>query len=167
VTLAEQMFLEIYFGMLKAFTTDHQRHSWEVALKCRKQIGLRDLNPAYDMVTDVWLALLPIPELQLYVNDPLSPSESYQPDKNFRVDYGFWDGEKLTAVEIDGAEPSGYARDVRRDRLLRRDGVEMLHILNGEIMEHKARALLEYVPRHFFGFDWSYPSKAPDWEMPF
>jgi hypothetical protein len=77
---------------------------------------------------DTWRALLPIPELQLYVQDPLAATRSYQPDNNFRVAYGFWDGEKLTAVEIDGAEPEGYARDIRRDRLLRRAGVAVIHI---------------------------------------
>ena len=33
-----------------------------------------------------------IPELQLYVQGPLAETVSYQPDNNFKVDYGFWDG---------------------------------------------------------------------------
>ena len=116
----------------------------------------------YKSTKDVWRALLPIPELQLYVQDPLAEKVSYQPDNNFRVDYGFWDGKKLTAVEIDGAEPAGYARDIRRDRLLRRAGVDVIHILNLEIERHKARALAELLPREFFGFGWDYEGERPE-----
>jgi hypothetical protein len=50
--------------------------------------------------------------MQLYVRDPLATEVTYQPEDNFRVDHEFWDGEKLVAVEIDGAEPEGYARDI-------------------------------------------------------
>jgi hypothetical protein len=111
--------------------------------------------------------LLPIPELQLYVRDPLSDWESYQPNNNLRVDYGFWDGKRLIAVEIDGAEPAGYARDIRRDRLLKKAGVTVIHILNMELMKHKSLALLKLLPRYFFGFDWDYKSERPEFEIPF
>ena len=61
-------------------------------------------------------ALMPIPQMQIYVSDPLEdPPSKFMPDNNFRVDFGFWDGERLIAVEIDGGEPEGYAKDVRRD----------------------------------------------------
>jgi hypothetical protein len=106
------------------------------------------------------VALLPIPELQLYVNDPLSPS--YEPHNNFRVDYGFWNGRQLIAVEIDGAEPEGYAKDVRRDRLLRRAGVDVVHILNVEVAKHKGRALDRLLPRQMFGYDWDYAGQRPE-----
>jgi hypothetical protein len=131
----------------------------------QKQIGLPVqwvYADGYKSTKDVWRALLPIPELQLYVQDPLAEKVSYQPDNNFRVDYGFWDGEKLIAVEIDGAEPAGYARDIRRDRLLRRAGVDVIHILNLEIERHKARALVQLLPRRFFGLDWSYEGERPE-----
>jgi len=44
-----------------------------------------------------------------------------------------WTGNRLIAIEIDGNEPGGYARDIRRDRLLRRADVDVIHILNTEI----------------------------------
>jgi hypothetical protein len=116
---------------------------------------------AYKSTNDLWRALILIPELQLYVQDPLAEKVTYQPDNNFRVDYGFWNGEKLIAVEIDGGEPEGYAKDVRRDRLLRRAGVDVIHILNLELAKHKARALAELLPRQLFGFDWSYEGERP------
>ena len=61
-------------------------------------------------------ALLPIPQMQLYVEDVLDFKWSFQPRNNFRVDFGFWTG-TLVAVEIDGNEPEGYARDIRREGL--------------------------------------------------
>jgi hypothetical protein len=57
--------------------------------------------------------------MQIYVANPLADSASWEPSNNFRVDYGFWNGQQLI-VEIDGVEPAGYARDIRRDRMLRR-----------------------------------------------
>jgi hypothetical protein len=111
--------------------------------------------------------LIPIPELQLYVQNPLAETVAYQPDNNFRVDDGFWNCEQLIAVKIDGAEPSGYARDIRRDRLLRRAGVDVIHILNLEIAKHKARALVNLLPRQFFGHDWNYEGRRPETDIPF
>jgi hypothetical protein len=125
------------------------------------------VNIYQNFKTDVWRALVPIPELQLYVHDPLGDTETYQPGNNFRVDYGFWNGEQLIAVEIDGAEPEGYARDIRRDRLLRRAGVDVIHILNLELTKHKARALRELLPRQFFGHDWDYEGVKPERTFPF
>ncbi len=95
-------------------------------------------------------AFLPIPEMQIYVADPLDDF-AYEPNNNFRVDYGFWDGQRLIAVEIDGAEPAGYARDVRRDRMLRRGGVDVIHILNAEIEKHGERAIRNLLPFGFLG----------------
>jgi hypothetical protein len=68
----------------------------------------------YDMINDkpdpfrVYNALLPIPEMQLYVKDPLEDdtSTTYEPSNNFRVDFGFCTGESLIAIEIDGSEPT-------------------------------------------------------------
>ena len=115
----------------------------------------------YKSPTDLWRALLPIPELQLYVLDTLATTKSYQPSNNFRVDYGFWDGTQLIGIEIDGAEPSGYARDIRRDRLLRRAGVDVIHIMNLELEKHKGRALHELIPPKFFGREWDYDGERP------
>jgi hypothetical protein len=35
--------------------------------------------------------------------------DRYEPSNNFRVDFGFWTGTQLIAIEIDGNEPEGYA----------------------------------------------------------
>ena len=63
--------------------------------------------------------------------------------------------------QIDGAEPEGYARDIRRDRLLRRAGVDVIHITNWELATHKGKALAQ-----FFGFDWNYEGERP-FDLPF
>jgi hypothetical protein len=160
MTKYEEMFLDLYFGTLKTLVAYAHNSQFEIFVEAEKQIGL-PIFGWYKSPNDLWRALLPIPELQLYVQDPLSEKVSYQPNNNFRVDYGFWDGEKLIAVEIDGAEPAGYAKDIRRDRLLKRAGVEVIHILNLEIAKHRARALVKLLPRQFFGFDWNYEGKRP------
>ena len=84
-------------------------------------------------IRNLFTALMPIPQAQFYCHDPLQP-RTFIPENNFRVDFAFWNGTTFIAVEIDGREPDGYAADVRRDRLLRRAGVDVIHILNSEIM---------------------------------
>jgi hypothetical protein len=91
---------------------------------------------------------------------------------NVRVDYGFWNGEKLTAIEIDGAPPPiGFAEEVAKDRVrerrLRMQEVDVLRILNSELWEHKVRALVKLLPRQFFGFDWKYDGYRPEYSDPF
>jgi hypothetical protein len=102
-------------------------------------------------LASVYSAFLPIPEMQIYVADPLGDDLGYEPNNNFRVDYGFWNGQELIAIEIDGAEPAGYARDLRRDRMLRRAGVDVVHILNMELEKHRGRALTQLLPYVFWG----------------
>jgi hypothetical protein len=169
----EEQFLDLYFGTLRAYNSYHEAGSPEEeheVVSRAKQIGIEipwGCNLFEHPKTDVWRALLPIPELQLYVQDPLAETKTYHPDNNFRVDYGFWNGEKLIAVEIDGADPEGYARDVRRDRLLRRAGVDVIHILNLELAKYKARALIELLPPQFFGHHWDYEGVKPERPFPF
>jgi len=158
MTQWEEKFLDYYFATLKVLAATDREHAPEAS----EQIGLPWIHRRYKSKTDLWRALVPIPELQLYVQDPLAETRAYQPDNNFRVDYGFWNGQNLIAVEIDGAEPDGYAKDIRRDRLLRRAGVDVIHILNLEIAKHKARALVNLLPAQFFGHDWSYEGERPD-----
>jgi hypothetical protein len=108
-------------------------------------------------------ALLPIPQMQLYVHDVLDFGRwSFEPNNNFRVDFGFWSGTKLVAVEIDGNEPEGYARDIRRDRLLRRADVDVVHILNTEIDKHGMQLMVPLLPDSI-RFDWT---EAPVPERP-
>jgi hypothetical protein len=109
-------------------------------------------------------ALLPIPQMQLYVEDVLDFDRewTFEPNNNFRVDFGFWTGTKLVAVEIDGSEPEGYARDIRRDRLLRRADVDVVHILNAEVEKHGQRLMVPLLPQSI-SFDWT---DAPTPERP-
>jgi hypothetical protein len=160
MTKWEEQFLDLYFATLKALASC--AHDEKESYAAASDLGIPGDWCWKVSPTDIWRALLPIPELQLYVQDPLAETKSYEPDNNFRVDYGFWNGEQLIAVEIDGAEPAGYARDIRRDRLLRRAGVDVIHIMNLEITKHKARALIELLPRQFFGLDWNYEGVRPD-----
>lgn len=174
MTRYEELFLDLYFGVLKmshARAMPHEKSDHDKLATIIDEIGLSgsfQKIPRYLSTEDVWRALVPIPEMQLYVQDPLASVESYEPQNNFRVDFGFWDGERLTAVEIDGAEPEGHARDVRRDRMLRRAGVDVIHILNFELAKHKARALAELLPAKFFGHGWDFPGITPAlWGWPF
>jgi hypothetical protein len=129
----ERMFLRLYFDYIKGCL----KHAYP----CRGNPWL------------LWNALLPIPQMHLYVYDPLEDdrSGSLEPSNNFKVDFGFWTGTRLIAAEIDGDKPSGYL--IRRDRLLRRAGVDVIHILNTEIKEHGRGVIQTLFPREITD-DW-------------
>jgi hypothetical protein len=116
---------------------------------------LSEIGNPFENPLSLFNALLPIPQMQLYVHDPLEDDWSgrLEPSNNFRVDFGFWTGAQLIAVEIDGNEPSGYARDIRRDRLLRRAEVDVIHILNTEIEKHAGGVIYMLLPKEIT-YDW-------------
>jgi len=145
-TRFETKFIEFYFEYLSAL--------------CPEPGSITDpFGPEEPM--QVFNALLPIPEMQIYVSDPLENPYAREPSNNFRVDYGFWNGTKIVAIEIDGGEPEGYARDVRRDRMLRRANIDVIHILNMEVEKHGMRIINRLLPSEFL-YDWrSLP--APRW----
>jgi hypothetical protein len=150
MTRYEELFLDYYFALVI------DRHLGKYVRTAKEKNSL-------------YSALLPIPEMQIYVADPLDDETGYEPSNNFRVDYGFWDGQQLIAVEIDGAEPAGYARDIRRDRMLRRAGIDVIHILNVEIEKHGEDAVGLLLPRSFLGNPynaWSRPYGF-DGDIPF
>jgi hypothetical protein len=138
-TRYETTFLTLYFGWAK-----------EQIKICKEPLAIFNI-------------LLPIPQMQLYVHDPLEDNWSgiFEPSNNFRVDFGFWTGTNLIAIEIDGNEPEGYARDIRRDRLLRRASVDVVHILNSEIDKHGSSVISVLLPESIT-YHWRKAS-APIW----
>ncbi len=134
-TKFERRFVELYF--------DRLLDDVHFAQKMRKYYA--DDAATETKIAQVFTALLPIPQAQFYCHDPLQP-RTFIPENNFRVDFGFWTGTDFYAVEIDGREPEGYAADVRKDRLLRRAGVDLIHILNTEIMEHSKKIIHALLP---------------------
>lgn len=88
--------------------------------------------PIYD--TDCWFnALLPLPQAHVYINNPLDNQSSYLiPEQMCRIDFAFWTGHQIIAVEIDGDGKPG-SNIIPRDRMLKEAGIKVIHILNSEI----------------------------------
>lgn len=155
-TKFEKRFVELYFDRLVRECAFIQRIHHDEEVQYRKTGTL-------------FTALTPVPQAQFYCHDPLQPS-SFIPENNFRVDFAFWTGTGFFAVEIDGVEPSGYAADVRRDRLLRRAGVDVVHILNTEIMEHSQKIIRALLPKEILESDkrnWGCAPRIFDDDIPF
>ncbi|HXV79862.1 MAG TPA: hypothetical protein VEG60_08285 [Candidatus Binatia bacterium] len=112
-------------------------------------------------------ALLPIPQAWFYVHDPLKQtpwSNISFPVDCYRVDFAFWDGLQLYAIEIDGNKPN-FAYHIERDRRLRSSGIEVIHILNSELAKHKWVAVQQLLPiklkRHWAETDVDPPTTNP------
>jgi hypothetical protein len=131
-TAHEKKFLSLYFDYILGmviFEEDGLRHTY------------RDIN---------WLfwALIPLPQAHLYARDPFVPwhRQSYHPERMFKVDFAFWTGTRLVAVEIDGGSHIGNPNHVIKDRMLSRAGVLVVHILNDELDQHSYYNIMKLLP---------------------
>lgn len=103
----------------------------------------------FDWVFDT---LLPLPQAHLYLTDPLQQEYSFAPKNMVKVDFAFWTGRRIIAVEIDGSSHVGSGSHVRKDRMLQRAGVTVIHILNGELREFGQQAVRALLPPDIIEF---------------
>ncbi|MBN9387756.1 MAG: hypothetical protein J0I20_06895 [Chloroflexi bacterium] len=139
-TASEKQFLDLYFdycvSIIKPTKITEFLHG-----------SNRDNYPApLNHPRWVFQALLPLPQAHLYLEDPLEEKFSYTPENMFKVDFAFWTGERIVAIEIDGSSHIGSETHVRKDRLLQRAGVQVIHILNSEITKYKERLIPALLP---------------------
>ena len=55
--------------------------------------------------------MIPLPQAHHYLLDPLSKTGDYDPQCMVRVDFAFWTGKRIVAVEIDGGSHIGGTTD--------------------------------------------------------
>lgn len=96
----------------------------------------------------LFYALMPFPQAHIYVRDPFSFSSAFNfaPDRMKKVDFAFWTGEQLVAIEIDGGSHIGNSDHVTKDRMLARAGVHVIHILNDELEQYGLTVISELLP---------------------
>lgn len=79
--------------------------------------------------------------------DPfVSKFSSFVPERMVKVDFAFWTGTDIVAVEIDGSSHIGSQNHVTKDRLLQRAGVNVIHILNDELLKHHDKVITKLMP---------------------
>jgi hypothetical protein len=129
-TDCEKRFLDLYF--------EH----------CKNTI--RQQNPSNPLLqwTDF---VLPIPQAHLYLSDPFADADS-APDTMIKVDFLFWTGKEMVAIEIDGKDKT--SADINtRDCKLRAAGVrEIIRILNSDLIHSGAKAITSQLPRSITNF---------------
>jgi hypothetical protein len=135
----EKRFLDVYFEYVrKECEPLPEDYPWQITMNKRPP------------KSDVWWlfqALLPLPQAHLYHQNPLSETYSFVPERMVKVDFAFWTGEELIAVEIDGSSHIGSANHVTKDRALLRAGVHLIHILNNEVMEYGTKIITRLFPK--------------------
>lgn len=140
----EKRFLELYFSWALERCTPNERQRRHP----RQELD-KPLNDAWWPVE----AMLPLPQAHLYVHDPLSRSFTPTPTNMFKVDFAFWTGKQFVAVEIDGKSHIGDEKHITKDRMLQRAGVQVIHILNKELVEHGTKVMSALLPKpisHFW-----------------
>ena len=135
----ERKFIELYFEYLgeQVEPPNYLRRSG----KDRKEWGA-----PYDNEDWIFDALLPLPQAHLYQTNPLDDHYSFAPNRMMKVDFVFWTGKRLVAVEIDGGSHVGSESHVEKDRLLQRSGIQVIHILNNEIGKHGKKVIERLLP---------------------
>jgi len=86
-------------------------------------------------------ALRPLPRAHLPVTD----------GKRVRVDFAFWTGERLVAVDIVGDDARGAAWDARR-QMLDAAGIQRVEIPAAAVARDDVAVLREHLPREFTAF---------------
>ncbi len=133
----ERKFLDIYFDYWG-------RYCWESA------------GPSIEYISNRIRPLLPLPQAHLYLDDTLE-SQTYMQ----KVDFAFWTGKRLIAVEID-SDRKLLPDVVRRDRRYRESGVEVVHILNSEVEEFM-NSVMSLLPEELRSTEFlrQLPSRSP------
>lgn len=149
-TKHEKDFLDLYFKYIRAtgmaYVSDDSNSDffswWEQS--SFEYIELHGLRLIDDLM--LFLHLMPFPQAHIYVDDPFSAQpinaqSTFSPNRMIRVDFAFWTGKKLVAIEIDGSSHIGSRDHVERDRLLLRSGIHVIHILNEELDKYGTVAI--------------------------
>ena len=162
-TDSERRFLDLYFEFI--------RKKVEPPAYLQKSGKARkEWSPPYDNDDWVFEALLPLPQAHLYQSNPLDDQFAFAPNRMMKVDFAFWTGKRLVAVEIDGGSHIGSESHIEKDRLLQRSGVHVVHILNSEIAKHGIKVVERLLPSEITTF-WQNPEKKwrsnPFDEIPF
>ena len=136
----ESKFIEVYFELLKDSVTRPESR------RENKFCGWQDL-PEIQIGDEVWGALLPLPQAHLYLENSLEKMSFFEPDAMMvKVDFLFWDGSSLLAVEVDGKSHVGDEKHVVRDRELKKSGVETYHILHPELIKYGYAVISRLLP---------------------
>jgi hypothetical protein len=101
--------------------------------------------------------LLPLPQAHLYLEDDLLACKTHMQ----KVDFAFWTGHRIVAIEID-SDNKQLPDVVRRDRRYRDSGIEVIHILNSEIEEFMS-SIMNLLPQELNSqnFVQTLPSRSP------
>jgi hypothetical protein len=141
-TDAERAFLDLYFGYCKELITPSEF----------RKMSAKPLVPPYDDPDWIFSALLPLPQAHLYAANPFDKTYSFAPSRMMKVDFAFWTGNRLIAIEIDGGSHIGSDAHIEKDRLLQRSGVHVIHILNSEIAKHGDKVIRRLLPNEITYF---------------
>lgn len=151
-TSYERKFLQLY---CQYFT-----QLFEQVWRWTTELDGKDLPPVEDSYHRLFLTLMPFPQAHLYARDPFKPfwELPFAPERMFKVDFAFWTGTRLVAVEIDGGSHIGSEKHIEKDRLLARAGVSVIHILNSEVDRYGKEVIKVLLPESitkpgFLNFD--------------
>ena len=146
-TESEAQFLALYFDFVRNRVTPPSYVK-------RSGTDRKQWSPPYNDDDWVFDALLPLPQAHLYQSNPLDDGYSFAPNRMMKVDFAFWTGKRLVAIEIDGGSHIGNEAHIQKDRLLQRSGVHVIHILNSEIAKHGLKVIDRLLPSEITQF-WS------------
>lgn len=146
-TASEKLFLELYFQYCRDCVTAPEYMQRLYKEQAERPIPYNDIDWVFD-------ALMPLPQAHLYQNDPLQDDFHFVPSLMMKVDFAFWTGKHLVAIEIDGSSHTGSEAHIRKDRLLQRSGVHVVHILNGELTKYGVQVIRRLLPQEIIQF-WS------------
>jgi len=150
----ERRFLELYFDFVRERVTPSSFVS--------RNLDRAEWGAPYDDDRWAFAALMPLPQAHIYALNPLEEPASFVPSRMMKVDFAFWTGKQIVAVEIDGGSHIGSESHITKDRLLQRSGVHVVHILNSELKSFGMKVIRSLLPAEITRF-WTGPDAKQAW----
>ena len=144
-TASEKAFLDLYFQFCRECVTAPDYIERLYRQPKERPVPYNDVDWVFD-------AMMPLPQAHLYQNDPLQDGFQFAPNRMMKVDFAFWTGKRLVAIEIDGSSHAGSEAHIQKDRLLQRSGVHVVHILNSELAKYGIKVIERLLPQEITKF---------------
>lgn len=136
-----RLFLENYFKFIRDQVADNQAELTQ---------SLVPFGDLYEFEQWAFSALRPLPRAHLWAPENDKTAE-FDSTGWIRVDFAFWSGAEIIAIDLTGTETRGRSHAGRSDRLARH-GVKVIEIPNVVLTEAEPEIFAASLPAEFHGF---------------
>lgn len=138
-TESEHRFLDLYFKKVDEQVTPGENN---------REVDPKELPIPVNRYEWCFYALMPLPQAHIGVLDALAGDFASSGPKAIKVDFAFWTGKRLVAVDILYRENYFRSKEgFHKERLLQNAGVRFIRIPEEKLLRCEAEHLADLLPR--------------------